>query len=230
VKPLHGWDLTPAEARELQTRLATRVDQKTRLDPSQVGRVLAVDVSMNRFATWLAAAAVVCDVNERKLVEISTIIQLIRFPYVTGLLAFREIPAILAAISHLKTTYDAVVVDGQGLAHPRGLGIACHLGLWLGKPTVGLAKTRLCGTFDDVPNKAGAQVPLLLGGKQVGVVYRTKRNCLPIFVSVGHQCQLADAISLVKRITDNRRIPWPIRAAHEAANEARRLHQAGPVA
>ena len=225
--PLHGWDLTPAEARELQTRLAKSVNQKARLDTGLVDRVLAVDVSMNRFATWLAAAAVVCDVNERKLVEARTVIQPIRFPYVTGLLAFREIPALLVAISHLKTTYDAVVVDGQGLAHPRGLGIACHLGLWLGKPTIGLAKTRLCGSFADVPNKAGAMVPLILGDNEVGVVYRTKRNCLPIFVSVGHKCRLADAIGLVERITDNRRIPWPIRAAHEAANEARRRHQAG---
>lgn len=227
MKALHRWDLTPAQARELQTSLATRVDKKSRLESSAISNVLAVDVSMNRFATWLAAAAVVCDVNQRKTTETSTVIQPIRFPYVTGMLAFREIPALLEAIGLLKSSYDAVLVDGQGLAHPRGLGLACHLGLWLGKPTIGLAKTRLCGTFADVPNKAGAHVPLVLGEHQVGVVYRTKRNCLPIFISVGHKCRLLDAVELVGRLTDNRRIAWPIRAAHEAANEARRRHQAG---
>jgi deoxyribonuclease V len=166
---LHRWDLTPAEARELQTELAAKIDFTTPLDTQTVRRVLAVDVSMNRFATWLAAAAVVCDVNEKMLVESSTLIQPIRFPYVTGLLAFREVPALLKAIERLSQDFDAVVVDGQGLAHPRSLGIACHLGLWLDKPTIGLAKTKLSGTHEPVPNKTGASVPLMLDDRQIGV-------------------------------------------------------------
>ena len=218
---LHRWDLTPAEARELQTELAAKIDSNTPMDAQSVHRVLAVDVSMNRFATWLAAAAVVCDVHEKMLLESSTLIQPIRFPYVTGLLAFREVPALLKAIERLSHDFDAVVVDGQGLAHPRGLGIACHLGLWLDKPTIGLAKTKLSGTHEPVPNKTSASVPLMLDDRQIGVAYRTKAKTASIYISVGHKCRLEDALSLVKRITDNRRIPWPIRAAHDEANAAR---------
>lgn len=225
--PLHGWDLTPAQARELQKELAPRVDDQAPLEVDRVSRVLAVDVSMDRFSTWLAAASVLCDLPERKPVEHATVIREIRFPYVTGLLAFREIPALLDCIAEIRADYDAVVVDGQGLAHPRGLGIACHLGLWLGKPTIGVAKSRLCGTFDEVPNVPGASVPLVMGERQVGVVHRTRKNASPVFISVGHQCRLADAVELVRRLTDNRRIPFPVRAAHEAANQARRHHQAG---
>lgn len=222
MSQLHRWDLSPAEAREMQTNLAQQVDSTTPLDALNIRRLLAVDVSMNRFATWLAAAAVVCDIDDRILVESSTLIQPIRFPYVTGLLAFREVPALLKAIDRLSLDFDAIVVDGQGLAHPRGLGIACHLGLWLDKPAIGLAKTKLTGTHAPVPNKSGANVPLMLNDDhQIGVVYRTKAKTAPIFISVGHKCRISDAVALVKRITDNRRIPWPIRAAHDEANAAR---------
>lgn len=220
----HGWNLTPAEARELQTKLAGLVVRDRGLDASKVKRVLAVDVSMNRFANWLTAAAVVCELKPKRIVETSTVVRRITFPYVPGLLSFRELPAELEAIGSLEEPYDAVVVDGHGVAHPRGLGIAAHLGLWLNRPTIGLAKTRLCGSFDEPPDKLGAISPLTLNGQTVGMAVRTRRRATPIFVSVGHECRLEDAVALALRLMDGRRIAWPIRAAHEAANDARRAH------
>jgi deoxyribonuclease V len=222
--PLHDWNLTPAEARSLQSRLADRVDDRTKLEVPAIRRVVAVDVSMNRFSSWLAAAAVVCDIAAGQVVEESVVIRPIRFPYVPGLLSFREAPAILEAVSALRSPFDAVVVDGQGLAHHRGLGIASHLGLWLDMPTVGLAKSRLCGSHEPVPERQGAAVALYVGDKAVGSVWRSRARALPIYVSVGHKCRSDEALELAKRLSDGRRIPWPIRAAHDVANRARRDH------
>jgi len=218
----HAWNLTPAEARTLQANLAGLVERNRELDASKVQRVLAVDVSMNRFSNWLTAAAVVCELKPKRVVETSTVVRPITFPYVPGLLSFRELPAELEAIDRLREPYDAVVVDGHGVAHPRGLGIAAHLGLWLNRPTIGLAKTRLCGHFEEPPDKLGAMSPLTLDGQTVGMAVRTRRRATPIFVSVGHECRLEDAVALALRLTDGRRIAWPIRAAHGAANDARR--------
>lgn len=222
----HDWNLTPAEARALQTELAGKVDDRSRLQVAKIQRVLAVDVSMDRFADWLAAAVVVSDLETRQVLESASVAEPIHFSYVPGLLSFRELPAILKAIENLHTEFDAVVVDGHGLAHPRGLGIASHLGLWLDIPTIGLAKSRLCGTFEEPAAEPGSTMPLILHDRTVGMVLRTRKKAGPIFVSVGHRCRLEDALKLAQRLTDNRRIAWPIRAAHEAANTARREHRA----
>ena len=222
----HDWILTPAEARALQADLAGKVDDRSRLIFSKIQRVLAVDVSMDRFADWLAAAVVVCDLKTRQVVASASVAEPIRFPYVPGLLSFRELPPILKAIEKLAVEFDAVVVDGHGQAHPRGLGIASHLGLWLDIPTIGLAKSRLCGTFEEPAAEPGSTTPLILHGKTVGMALRTRRRAGPIFVSVGHKCCLDDALKLAIQLTDNRRIAWPVRAAHEAANTARRDHRA----
>jgi len=222
----HAWNLTPAEARSLQADLAGKVDDRSRLSFAKVERVLAVDVSMDRFADWLAAAAVVCDVRNRQVVASACVVEPIRFPYVPGLLSFRELPPILEAIGQLSVEFDAVVVDGHGLAHPRGLGIASHLGLWLDVPTIGLAKSRLCGTFEEPADEPGSTSPLILHDIKVGIALRTRKKAGPIFVSVGHRCRLDDALKLALRLKDNRRIPWPVRAAHEAANTGRRARRA----
>lgn len=222
----HEWNLTPAEARALQAELAGKVDDRSRLSVSKIQRVLAVDVSMDRFADWLVAAVVVCDLKTRQVVASASVAEPIRFPYVPGLLSFRELPPILKAIEKLTGEFDAIVVDGHGRAHPRGLGIASHLGLWLDVPTIGLAKTRLCGTFEEPAAEPGSTTPLMLQEKTVGLALRTRKKAGPIFVSVGHKCRLEDALKLALRLTDNRRIAWPVRAAHEAANTARRDHRA----
>lgn len=221
----HDWNLTPAQARALQAELADKVDDRSRLNVTRIHRVLAVDVSMDRFADWLAAAVVVCDLKTRHVVDSASVAEPIRFPYVPGLLSFRELPPILKAIEKLTFEFDAIVVDGHGQAHPRGLGIASHLGLWLNVPTIGLAKSRLCGAFEEPLAEPGSTSPLILQGRKVGMALRTRKKAGPIFVSVGHKCRLEDALKLALRLTDNRRIAWPVRAAHEAANTARREHR-----
>jgi deoxyribonuclease V len=143
------------------------------------------------------------------------------FPYVPGYLGFREVPALLAAWARLDPKPDVILVDGQGLAHPRGLGLACHLGLVLGVPTIGVAKSLLVGEAAPGP-EAGDTAPILWQGRRIGMALRTRRGALPLHVSVGHRVCLATAVAIVRAACDGRRLPVPIRAAHEAANAARR--------
>lgn len=144
-----------------------------------------------------------------------------RFPYVPGLLSFRELPGVLAAFRKLTVVPEAVLCDGQGLAHPRRFGLACHLGLWLGLPTVGCAKSRLCGTFDEPERSRGGWTPLLLDDEQVGVVLRTRDGVKPLFVSPGHLCDQASAVRLTLAATTRYRLPEPTRLAHQLVSAAR---------
>lgn len=221
---LHRWDLSPAEARQIQAELAALVNISTPLDWPSVRLAVAVDVSMNRFATWLAASAVVCDLQNRVIFETSSVIRPIRFPYVPGLLSFRELPAVIDAITSLKSTYDLILCDGQGVAHPRGLGIASHLGLWLNCPTIGIAKSLLVGDCQPPENRVFAESAVIHKGAEVARAIRLRKNTRPIYVSAGHLCRLDDAVALVKSLAGGRRQTWPIIAAHEAANAARRAH------
>jgi deoxyribonuclease V len=221
---LHRWDLCPAEAREIQRTLAEKVDSHSPFDWSTARFAVAVDVSMNRFADWLAAAAIVCDLSTGVVIEKATVIRSIRFPYVPGLLSFRELPAVIEAVEMLKTQCDVILCDGQGRAHPRGLGIACHLGLWLRKPAIGIAKSLLCGTCDEPGAAVFSESSVMLAGQEVARAIRLRQRARPIYISVGHACRLSDATALVKRLSDGRRQIWPTRAAHHSANEARIHH------
>ena len=221
---LHRWDVTPAEARQIQAELAALVNIITPLAWPSVRLAVAVDVSMNRFATWLAASAVVCDLQKHVVTEKSSVIRPIRFPYVPGLLSFRELPAVIDAITSLKSTYDLILCDGQGVAHPRGLGIASHLGLWLDYPTIGIAKSLLVGDCQPPENRVFAESAVMHKGAEVARAIRLRKNAGPIYVSAGHLCRLDDALALVKSLAGGRRQTWPIIAAHEAANAARRAH------
>ena len=145
-----------------------------------------------------------------------------KFPYVPGLLSFREAPALLEAFGRLKARPDVVLCDGQGLAHPRRLGIACHLGLWLDLPTVGCAKSRLCGTFDEPGPVRGDRSPLVDRGETIGAVLRTRDRVAPLFVSPGHRCDLESAVGLVLATTRKLRLPIPSRMVHDFVNEVRR--------
>jgi deoxyribonuclease V len=159
-----------------------------------------------------AAFAVMAQATESRIAD---------FPYVPGYLGFREVPALVAAWARLGRKPDLLLVDGQGLAHPRGLGLACHLGLVLDVPTIGVAKSLLVGTAEPGP-AAGDVAPILWKGARLGMALRTRRGALPLFVSVGHRVSLDTAVAIVRAACDGRRLPVPIRAAHEAANAARR--------
>ena len=214
----HPWDLTIEEAGALQKQLSSSVVEAYQLDAIEF--VAGVDLSGARSSGNATAAAVLFSFPDLRRVEESRVRGPLRFPYVPGFLSFREAPMMLDAVRSLRTEPDLILVDGQGRAHPRRLGIASHLGLLLDKPTIGCAKSRLVGDYVEPPDEPGAASPLVHGGEVVGVALRTRRGAKPIFVSVGHRVSLATAVDLVVRCTlPDQRIPEPIRLAHVAAGK-----------
>jgi len=217
TRPSHSWDLAPKEAMALQSRLAA--DIVCRDDFGPVARVAGVDVGfVDDGATTRAAVAVLAFPSLQ--LETSAIARMpTRFPYVPGLLSFREVPAVLAAMEQLDVLPDLLLCDGQGIAHPRRLGIASHLGLLLDIPSIGVAKTRLIGKHGEVPDERGAWVPLEDGGETVGAVLRTRRGVKPLYVSPGHRIGLSSAIKWVMACVTRYRLPETTRWAHRLASE-----------
>jgi deoxyribonuclease V len=222
IHPLHRWDLTPQEAIALQRELAARVDARTRLPRWDL--IAGADVSYNRFSSTFYAGVVVIETRDWTVVEEQGAVLETTFPYVPGLLSFREAPVLLAAFAKVRSGPDVVMLDGQGLAHPRRLGLASHVGLWLDRPCLGCAKTRLTGQFADLGRKAGATAPLVDRGQLVGKAVRTKNGVQPVYVSVGHKIDLDSAVDVVLACARGYRIPEPTRRAHHYVNS---LRQAG---
>lgn len=219
IGSLHRWPQDAAAAIALQRRLAPRV----RLQPVRgVVRLFAgADAAFSRDGAEVIAGVVVWDVAEQTVREQRTARVRCTFPYVPGLLSFRELPGILAAFRRLRIRPNVVLCDAQGLAHPRGLGLACHLGLWLNLPTIGCAKSRLCGEHAEPPVEKGAAVPLMLGERQVGVVLRTRDRVRPLYVSPGHLCDHDAARRLTLAATTRYRLPEPTRLAHQLVSHVR---------
>lgn len=225
MNPLHSWHLTEEEAVALQRRLAPLVDTTTPLGPVRLlaGCDIAYDTASS--AAW--AAVVTMTFPDLAVVERVVVREEVTFPYVPGLLSFRECPPLLSALNRLRSPPDVVILDAQGIAHPRKFGSACHLGLWLGIPTVGCAKTWLCGDHAEVGPTAGDHTPLTLDGVSVGAVVRSATNVRPVYVSPGHRIDIAGAVKLVTDTLSGYRHPTPTRLAHIAANEARALATTG---
>jgi deoxyribonuclease V len=218
---LHGWSMSYAEAAALQRELAKQVVLRNCLPPKTL-RVAGVDVSYEKHGDLFFAAVVVLELPENKVIEEASASGRVNFPYVPGYLSFRELPIVLEAFRALRTVPDAVLVDGQGIAHPRHLGIASHLGLWLQLPTVGCAKSRLCGEFTPPGTGRGDRSPLMLKGEQVGVVLTTRDNVQPMFISPGHRVDIGGAAELVLECCGRYRMPEPTRQAHNLTNRLRR--------
>lgn len=217
IRQRHRWDLTPKEAMALQARLAAEVVRRD--DFAAIGRVAGVDAGFEEAGATTRAAVAVLAFPSLQL-ETSAIARLpTRFPYVPGLLSFREVPAVLAAIEQLAVPPDLLLCDGQGIAHPRRLGIASHLGLLLDIPAIGVAKTRLIGTHDAVPDERGAWVPLEDRGEVIGAVLRTRRGVKPLYISPGHRIGLESAIAWVMACLTRYRLPETTRWAHRLASE-----------
>jgi len=227
VEVMHSLDLTPAEARRLQDELAPRVVEGPPLDLSKVRYVAGADVSTqgdDGFAT-----VVVLTFPELEVVEVQGHEAPLPFPYVPGLLAFREIPPVVGALEKVETPVDAIIFDAHGLAHPRGLGLASHLGLFLDVPSVGCAKSRLVGRYEEPGPEKGDTSDLVNRGRVIGKVVRTRRNVSPVYVSVGDQIGLGSAVELVFACCTRYRLPETTRAAHDAANRLRRGEEFGPA-
>jgi len=223
IYPLHSWDVSHAEAIRLQETLRGQVIVENRL--GDVRAVAGVDVAVQ--GDVARAAVVVLRYPELDPLEVVCAERPVAFPYVPGLLAFREAPAVLAGCAELRTEPDLFLFDGHGLAHPRRMGLACHLGLCLDKPAIGCAKSRLCGEQEELAPDAGAWVPLRDGPEIIGAVVRTRQGTKPVYVSIGHKVDLETAICYVlatcrpSHAGDRAyRLPEPCRLAHRAAQSA----------
>jgi deoxyribonuclease V len=216
ARRLHGWDLTPKEAIALQARLRDRVVRTECI--SDVRHVAGVDVGFEKNGATTRAAVAVLAIPGLALVEKAVVRRRTRFPYVPGLLSFREAPAVLAAFERLRVAPDLILYDGQGIAHPRRFGIASHVGLLLDTPSIGVAKTRLVGEHRAPPNRRGAWTPLVDAGETIGAVLRTRAGVKPVYVSIGHRVSLEAAVRWVMACTTRYRLPETTRWAHRLAS------------
>jgi deoxyribonuclease V len=220
IDELHSLDLSPGEARRLQGELASRVVQGPPLEFGGMRHVAGADVSTGGDRAYATVA--VLDFPGLSVVEVRGFEASLAFPYVPGLLAFREIPSVVGALEKVQTPVDAVILDAQGLAHPRRMGLASHLGLFLDVPTVGCAKSRLVGDYEEPAAEKGSATNLVHRGEVVGKVVRSREGVSPVFVSVGNRIDLRSAVELVLACCTRYRLPETTRQAHNAANRLRR--------
>ena len=215
IKELHKWDVNPAAAVEIQKSLAAQVIRNN--EAGKPRYIAGVDISSGRAVDKATAAVVVLSYPELVMVDSSVIYTETAFPCVPSLLSFREVPLILKAYEKLKKEPDLILVDGQGIAHPRRMGFASHLGLVLEKPTIGCAKSLLTGEHGELAEKAGSFADITDNGEVIGAVVRTIDNVKPLYVSIGHKVDLATAMRWVLACCKDYRIPKPLRLAHQAA-------------
>lgn len=222
IPHLHNWPTTEADAVSLQHQLAASIDVSAPLESFDL--VAGCDIAYHLTNPVLYAAVVVLKTSDLSVVEERVVTREVKFPYIPGLLSFREIPPLLDAFAELRVVPDVVMLDGQGIAHPRRFGLACHLGLWLGLPCLGCAKSWLVGEYEEPGPNAGDRTPLTIGGEAVGVAMRSAGGAKPVFVSPGHRIDIASATDVVRATLSGFRHPAPTRAAHMASNHARASH------
>ncbi len=245
TKKLHNWNLSYSQAIELQKSLAHQVQFTPLKKPPKL--IAGIDCAFSKDGKKIIAAVVVLKPPDFVPVETTTALRKVTFPYIPGLLSFREAPVCIAAVEKLRKQPDVFIIDGQGIAHPRRLGLAAHLGLFFDKPTIGCAKSRLTGTFEDPPPQKGSS-SLLKDKKRwktetshepqavpqtqknaignpdtndeiIGAVVRTRANVKPVFISVGNKCLLKDAIKITLDSTTKYRLPEPTRLAHQLVSK-----------
>jgi deoxyribonuclease V len=221
IKALHSWNVTCREAVAIQQALRERLILEDWNLPSPIRFIAGADISYSRGDDRFFGAVAVLSYPTLNLVEIAPSIGQAPFPYVPGLLSFREGPVLLKAFNNLKQRPDIVLFDGQGIAHPRGIGLASHLGLFLDLPTIGCAKTKLIGTYEEVGQERGDTKDLYHKDSVIGSVVRTKNRVQPVFVSQGHRISLQRAVAVVLACSRGYRLPEPGRQAHLAVNRLR---------
>jgi deoxyribonuclease V len=216
INPIHPWVKTEKEARLIQEQLRIKVIKEDRLET--VNYVAGVDVGFKDNYSITKAAVAVLSYPNLELVETAIATLPTTFPYIPGFLSFRELPTVLAALEQLQTTPDLILCDGQGLAHPRRLGIASHLGVLIDLPTIGVGKSLLVGKHEEVPPQKGSWTPLIHRGETIGVVLRSRVNVKPIYISIGHKISLTTAINYVIGCLTKYRLPETTRWADKLAS------------
>ena len=222
MNPLHEWPESPEAAIALQQQLRSQVRIQPLTSPAET--IAGCDISFNKFEETVYAGIVVLRLDTLETIAEATAITTTSFPYVPGLLSFREIPALLEAWANLTIMPDVVVFDGHGIAHPRRLGIAAHAGLWLNRPTLGCGKSVLVGRYEEPAIERGSWSPMLHRGEVIGAALRTKNKVNPVYVSPGNLIDLDTSVSLMLQCNGGYRIPEPTRRAHNLVNTVRRAH------
>lgn len=214
--------LSPAAAIAYQQQLRHQIN----LSPfgDEIKTIAGADISFNKYATTVYAGIVIFSYPDLRIIEKAGAIGHAEFPYISGLLAFREIPTLLKVWNSLAAKPDILLLDGQGIAHPRRMGIATHFGIVANASTIGVAKSRLYGRFNEADLAMKTFTPLFDKNEQIGVVYHSKKNCKPLFISPGNKIDLKQSIEIVKNCVTKYRIPEPTRQAHNWVNELRRKH------
>ncbi|UCF57025.1 MAG: deoxyribonuclease V [Deltaproteobacteria bacterium] len=223
IRHLHAWDVSPKKAIEIQKRLRSRLDFKKL--PTTLNHVAGADVSFSKKSGLIWAGVVVYSYPELKKVEEKWIRGEVGFPYIPGLLSFRELPVLIKALKRLEIDPELILCDGQGIAHPRGLGLASHLGLLVDRPTIGCAKSRLVGEFSEVGVKKGSYANLWYNDQVVGTVVRTRQGVKPLFISPGNKITLDESVKMVLSCCGRYRMPEPTRQAHLLVSGLRRRQE-----
>lgn len=218
---VHGWDVTPKEAMEIQERLRRQIVLENAPEVESISRIGAADVSYDKKTNLVYATVMIFSFPDLKLLEQKDATQEATFPYIPGLLVFREGPALVEAFLEIQENPDVIMFDGQGIAHPRGIGIATHMGILLDKSSIGCAKTVLVGDYTEPEETAESYSPLTKNGIELGVALRTKDSVEPVFVSIGHKIDLMTAVKIVLECRRGYRLPEPVRLAHIASNKLR---------
>ncbi|WP_234737008.1 deoxyribonuclease V [Tellurirhabdus bombi] len=217
---LHTWTVTPAEAVALQKELRSQIKITPLTKPPEL--IAGCDISFNKYETTVYAGIVVLRLSTLEVVEEAGVVSETEFPYVPGLLSFREIPSLLMAWQKLRSEPDVVMFDGHGIAHPRRIGIASHAGLFLNRPTFGCGKSVLVGKYEEPAPERGSWSPMTHYRELIGAALRTKNKVNPVYISPGHLIDLETAIDLTLRCDGGYRLPEPTRRAHLLVNALRR--------
>jgi deoxyribonuclease V len=222
IKQIHSWRVSTSEASALQRELSKKLILDLPLPIQKIKIIAAADVSFNRFSKFLYAAIVLIAFPNLEVQAVHAKRYVVNFPYIPGYLSFREAPPVLKLFEKIKCIPDVLLCDGQGVAHPRGLGLASHLGLFLDIPSIGCAKSVLVGDYKEPDASKGSYSDLVYQQNIVGAALRTRQGVKPVYVSAGHKVNLSSAIEFVLRCSPKYRIPEPLRIAHEKVNEIRR--------
>jgi len=214
---LHSWEVSPQEAIKIQKDLKSNISLKKSFN--KIDKIAGVDVSY--YQNKMIAGVIIFKFPNLKIIERQSFVASINFPYIPGLLTFREGPGILSAFKKIKNEPDIILFDGQGIAHPRRMGIATHLGLFLGKPTIGCAKSRLSGKYTSIGEQKGDYTLLKEGEEVLGAVLRTRRRVKPVFISPGYKIDLLNSIAIILKCIVKYRLPVPVREAHIFVNQIR---------
>jgi len=216
---LHPWNLQYNEAVKVQQELRARLMlEAPKMD---LELIAGADVSYSKGDDVFFSSVVVLEMPGMNIIEEATAEGKMSFPYIPGLLSFREAPILIKAFEKVKSIPDAIIFDGQGTAHPRGVGLASHMGLVLGLPSIGCAKKNLVGNYEPVGSEVGAHTPIVFKGDVVGAALRTKSNVKPVFVSPGHRMDIPSAVEIVMKTCRGYKLPEPTRQAHLLVNRAR---------